>query len=432
MSCKKKPGSFCEKAMLAVALSTAMLLPPTIEARVFSGSVTERKQNRKIESMLKSAQKNYDAGKVQPAIDSYWKILELDPLETFAYLELGEIYTELRIYDRAIELLEPGLNMAEREMDQDTICHYYCILTNAHLGLNQTGLANKTLIKAAEAAPKNPMPRKILGDIYLANNRIADAMKAYRKAVELDPSYQPANEKLGELTARYGDQLPGKIRDKQAIKDKAVALPPAKTNIKTATQADPSATPKTVSTVAAKPEPTIATQVVKPVTGTIPAVQTPRPLPLSGVKQAEPDKASSLPKTEVITTTLTAKPTPMPAAAISDKTSATAATASQTKAPEAAPTADPTEIQAQLDKFLAGTPEEKTLAVNFFVKLEERGLTEIEELLYDPDPEVRILAARALPEFKAFTQRVKTMLEDAIDDPDPLVIEELNKALQKL
>ncbi|EKD83211.1 MAG: TPR Domain containing protein, partial [uncultured bacterium] len=200
-----RPGSFLYRFIAAVAFCATLLLPQQVEARVLAGSVTERKTNRKIESMLKAARKNYDSGKVQVALDNYWKVLELDPQETFAYLELGEIYVGLRIYDRAIELLEPGLTMAQREMDKDTICYYFCILTTAHLALNQTGQANKTLIKAAEAAPKNPMPREILGDIYLANNRVADAIKAYKKALELDPNYQPAREKLGAVVAKHGE-----------------------------------------------------------------------------------------------------------------------------------------------------------------------------------------------------------------------------------
>ncbi|MDD3146853.1 MAG: hypothetical protein PHD82_06085, partial [Candidatus Riflebacteria bacterium] len=102
MPCRNHTGSNLKKTLLAAAVAAFIHVPALdLDARVLSGSVTERKQNRKIESMLKSARKNYDSGKVQPALDNYWKILELDPNETFAYLELGEIYVNLRIYDRA-------------------------------------------------------------------------------------------------------------------------------------------------------------------------------------------------------------------------------------------------------------------------------------------------------------------------------------------
>lgn len=469
MPCTRKPGSILRNALLAVAVGTALIQPVTVDARVLSGSVTERKQNRKIENMLKSARKNYDSGKVQPSIDAYWKILELDPLETFAYLELGEIYVELRIYDRAVELLEPGLNMAEREMDKDTLCYYYCILTSAHLALNQTGQANKTLIRAAEASPQNPMPRKILGDIYLANNRIADALKAYRKAVDLDPDYQPAKEKLGELTARYGDQLPSKTRDKKVIREKAEKLPPAETRpviaARPVTSAPPpkplqkqpdnvpvpkpvpvkssepsnEETPIPIPTPMPKPSavstPPVPIESVavdappEPVTEDIatesPVPQPPKAIATADVPVPETEAEPSPPRPVPIATETDVKA--QPAQTVASVASAAAATTAST-----APSASDKDIEAQLDKFLAGTPEEKKMATSFFVKLEDKGLTEMEELLYDPDPEVRILAIRALPEFKAFAQRVKTMLEDAVDDPDPMVVEEINKALQNL
>lgn len=449
------------KTFIAAAIVVPFLLPPAVEARVLSGSVTERKTNRKITSMLKSARKNFDSGKVQQALDAYWKILELDPHETFAYLELGEIYVNLRIYDRAIELLEPGLTMAQREMDRETICYYFCILTQAHLSLNQTGEANKSLIKAAEASPQNPMPRKILGDIYLANNRIADAFKAYKKAVELDPEYQEAKEKLGELTAQYGDSPQSRPKDKTAISQKAVKLPTTKA-------ADPKIAPKpqpaTIVTAAPAPdksEPSTAVvapnadditplPMPKPVNTTpIPAAAktdrpqpvpasatvapvTERPRPVAVATQLKPSPEAT-PTASATVAAVTERPRPLAVATATTATGPATNVASATPAANAdAPSAETAQIEEQIDKLLAGTTEEKKAATSFFVKLEEKGLTEIEELLYDSDPEVRIIAIRILPEFKAFNQRVKTMLNDASEDPDPSVIEEINKALQAL
>lgn len=460
MPCRNHTGSNLKKALLAAAVAAFIHVPALdLDARVLSGSVTERKQNRKIESMLKSARKNYDSGKVQPALDTYWKILELDPNETFAYLELGEIYVNLRIYDRAIELLEPGLNLAQREMDRDTICYYFCILTNAHLGLNQTGLANKALIKAAEASPKNPMPRKVMGDIYLANERVADAIKAYRKAVELDPTYQPAVEKLGELTAKYGDQIPTRSVSKRAIKEKAVQLPASENKPQNSPKAVPA---KPVNTAAAdtpssadseparqtSPQPAPDEESIAGILDE-PQIQLPAAAlstpPSPGGQPAKPAK-DAIKASENDNQTIITRPVPTPIA-VSPETAVTtvqpppkpgpddnavAAVSAGSSTVEISSSADPGEIESQLDKLLAGSPEEKSAAVSFFVKLEEKGLTEIEELLYDPDPEVRSLAVRTLPEFKAFSQRVKTMLQDASADPDPLVIEEINRALESL
>lgn len=432
MIAKQGAGSFIYKAMFMLALCATLLLPQQIEARVLAGSVTERKINRKIASLLKAARKNYDKGKVQVALDNYWKILEIDPQETFAYLELGEIYVELRIYDRAIELLEPGLTMAQREMDSDTVCYYYCILTNAHLALNQTGHATKTLIKAAEAAPKNPMPRKILGDIYLANNRIADAIKAYKKALEFDPDYQPARIQLGEVIAQHGERPQKPAIDRQALARKAEPLPATKPATKPAAATPDRPRPKPATEPAPISAPAPATQadtinedgfeeissadnmVIPDETALLPMpAATPKPAPIAANVEARPMPVSSPPaKTDTAPVTNTAS-----------------ATQPATRTPSKA---SPEEIEAQIDKLLAGNLEEKKAAASFFVKLEEKGLVEIEELIYDPDPEVRILAVRTLLEFKAFKSQVKTILEDASDDPDPSVIEEINKAFTLL
>lgn len=468
MTPKSITGSYLYKVMLTVAFCVTLLLPQQLEARVLAGSVTERKINRKIASMLKAARRNYDNGKVQVALDNYWKILEIDPQETFAYLELGEIYVELRIYDRAIELLEPGLTMAQREMDKDTICYYFCILTTAHLALNQTGQANKTLIKAAEAAPKNPMPRKILGDIYLANNRIADAIKAYKKALEFDPDYQPAREKLGEVVAKYGERPQEEKVDRRELAKKAEPLPPVKTPATRPAAATPATRPQPAkadsqqtAAVPANPAP-VSTEVAgepedeedaqadleednedgeefeevssSDESGAIPDDMTPLPLPAQTAKTPSTQPA----------TTSTPRPTPTgqpaPAQPVPTETAQPAATtpspASTDAVPQTAAAAPPTasvgEINDQLDKLLAGSPEEKKAATSFFLKLEDKGLTEVEELLYDPDPEARIIGIRTVVEFKAYKQRVKTMLEDAMEDPDPTVIEEIEKALAQL
>ena len=478
-----RSGSIIYRLLTVLAFCVTLLLPQQAEARVLAGSVTERKINRKIDSMLKAARKNYDNGKVQVALESYWKILEIDPQETFAYLELGEIYVGLRIYDRAIELLEPGLTMAQREMDRDTICYYYCILTQAHLALNQTGLANKTLIKAAEAAPKNPMPREILGDIYLANNRTADAIKAYKKAVELDPDYQSAKEKLGAVIAKHGDQPQTRTKDRNAIARKAEPLPLQKPATKKPATTGPAiaSTAQKVAMIPAtqtppRPQPVSVDseenadteesedeveeveedseeepenlseeesddEVVEASSededgeentenAVIPDDMAPLPLPTSTQSAQSQPAARPMPTTQSSSTQAAAVPaSTAPAAAVATSTEKGA---ESEKTSSTAPSASTEEIENQIDKLLAGTPEDKRAAVSFFVKLEDKGLTEIEELLYDPDPEVRIIAIRTATEFKAFKQRVKTMLEDATDDPDPAVDEEIEKALAQL
>lgn len=397
----------------SIVLLILTLSAPQIDARVLSGSRTERKLNRKIERLLNSARKQYDSGKVQQALDSYWKILEIDPQETFAYLELGEIYFDLKIYDRAIELLEPGCKTAELEMDPETVCHYYCVLTNAYVQIKQLGKASKALIKAAEASPKNPLPRKILGDIYLANNRVKSAYKAYKKALSFDPNYELALEKIGELTTKFNIQVSqNPVKEKKASRpvskrpEPARPLPIQPSPEPSQTKPAPEPVDDDLIPVAIIPMPKSAAatpvETAKP-EAPAPAepVTTPRPRPNSSPKPS-----------------VSAAPVPVPA------TASGSAVTSGEKAQ-----VDPAIVEEQLDKLLAGSVDEKKDATDFFVGMNADGIVEVEELLYDSDPEVRIVAIRALTAFKAHKEKVLKILQDSSDDPDPEVQKEIQGAL---
>ncbi len=401
----------------------------TAEARVLSGSRTERKMNKKIERLLNSARKQFDSQKVQQALDTYWKILELDPQETFAYLELGEIYHGLKIYDRAIELLEPGTKSAELEMDPETVCHYYCVLTQSYMELNQLGLASKALIKAAEASPKNPLPRKILGDIYLANNRFKSAYKAYKKALSFDPNYEPALEKIGELTTKFSNQLSAKTEEsplkKQPAEEKAASIPVPQPAGKPELSED-SDREEDLKEVASSNNTDDAAPseeyelIALPTTGKPAQAGTPRPKPEPAVAKKE-----EMPEVAVVTPGNTEKPSKPAESVKKAEDQAATQTAGVSKPDQAV-------VEEQIDKLLAGSPEDKSAAVNFFVSLEDNGIVEVEELLYDSDPEVRTIAVRALGAFKKHKEKVSAILQDSQDDPDPEVKKEIENVLNSL
>ncbi|GAB4267398.1 MAG: hypothetical protein Kow0029_01930 [Candidatus Rifleibacteriota bacterium] len=411
-----------KKALLILfIIIAAMFTANRLCARLLSGSKTERKLNKKIERLLNAARKQYDKGKVQQAIETYWKILEINPQETFAYLELGEIYYDLKIYDRAAELLEPGTKAASMEMDPDTVCYYYCVLTNTYLKMNQTGLASKALIKAAEASPKNPLPRKILGDIYLANNRIKSAYKAYKKALSFDPNYQPALEKIGELATRYKAEISN------------IQTPVGKKPSEPANREKPSA--KTIVTEPDDENSDTAEFQDKPeadYTDTVVSSMEDRPMPLPAQSKSIAKAATSKVKPQQAPSAPAANPTN------ADRQQPTVATQPEpliknANEPADKASVDSAAIETQIDKLLAGTPEEKKIATEFFVKLGDRGIVELEELLFDSDPEVRILGIRALGAFKAtYKDRVTTILEDSLDDPDPEVQKEIKIVLKSL
>lgn len=439
------------RKIATIALISLSLLSgnPALEARIMAGSISEKKQTTKVSKLLNTARKHVSKGKNQDAIDTYWKVLELDSHEPYAYLEIGELYKNLQIYDRSIEMLTSGLEIGENELDADTICHYYCVLTEVYSITNQQGLANKALIKAAEIAPRNPMPRKILGDIYLKNNRIANAYKAYKKALELDPYYHPATQALSELTMEYGNQLPKEDKDSDYIKKVAVKLEPAsetnKKQIKQNKPQDKQSDEKAIrketdsaevqTTALSKEEPaTNALPETSNEEATIkeekPAIKDERPLPLDSKELAKLETAKQKKNKKKKKDSNKKKPQTAEEIekAISEKEQQTPAIPADQNKTMSSKEKD----QHNIELFLAGNPTQKEEAINYFINQGETGLYQIEELLYDSNPDVRLLAVRALPLFEDYKDEVKTILQDALEDNDPTVAEEIQKALNLL
>ena len=382
-----------------------------------------QKQNKKVTSLLNSARKQVSKGKMQNAINTYWKILEIDHAEPYAYLELGEIYKNLRIYDRSIEMLTTGLELAQ-EIDGDTLCHYYCVLVEAYSITNQQGLANQALIKAAETAPRNPMPRKVLGDIYLKNNRIANAFKAYKKSIELDPNYQPAIVALSELKSEYGDKLPKEDKDSEYIKKVAVKLDEE-------VQAS-----KEDQVAQKKPSESVPPKAKKPVMKKEITILEERPIPLKKEEMAKIAKSSVF--TPAKQEEFNAENDESDVNEIEDsdanKITANIESESENEIKELALNEESIEssIDENINKFLEGDYAEKEEAIEFFINSGKPGLDAIEELLFDRNPEVRILAVRALPKFKEYKNEVKAILNDAIEDSDENVALAVKEALDSI
>jgi hypothetical protein len=279
-------------------------------------------------------------------------------------------------------------------------------LTRSYLAINKIGLASKALIKAARIAPRDPLPRTILGDIYMSHNRIKSAYKAYQKAVRLDPDYAPALEKLGELTTKYQDQLSDMRPQKKRLVRKPVKKQvsrPSKATAKTAKVAD-------------KPKKNSANRSEK---SAMSAMED-RPLPMPG----KPVKTGGKKKEAAQNTVKSAAQSKPPKS--NEKND-------KSKIAKADIEADPARIEAAIEKLLAGNVNEKKAAAAYLVKLGNAGLIEVEDLLFDPDPEVRIIAARTIPQFSgSFKNRVENILKDALGDPDPMVEKELQQALNSL
>jgi tetratricopeptide (TPR) repeat protein len=405
-----------------------MVSPLDARPRIMAGSETEKKMKKKVKSLLNKARKLSKKGQIKESIDMYWKIMEIDSNAAAAYLELGSIYSDLKLNDRAIELLEPGLELLENEYENpETMSEFYCLLTMLYFEKKELGKASQTLIKAAKKAPASPAPRKILGDIYLSRGRVKDAIKAYKKAVELDPDYQPAIKKLGEIAKenKFASETPRKRKiatpkkESPVLKARPIPVkkktPPLKAKIIENNAEVPISTEVIIPVKASK----VQTKLSQPESKESPTpTPTPTPMPAS---KPEPE--------------LQERPTPMDT--IANSTSQPTNLVVDERDIELAETLKAKKefkgnIDTVIDKLLIGNLQEKAEATEKLISLEDKGLHALEDLLYDSDPDVRIIAIRSLSKFSAHKNRVKIILQDSIDDPDPEVKKVLQSTLEGL
>lgn len=455
--------------ILVIYLVLAFNMTFEVDARVLSGSRTEQRILRRSEQLMRTARRHRDAGRVQQALDAYWEVLEINAYEEAAYLELGEMYYNLRIYPRAIELLEPGLEMAAGNVDRDTLCYYYCILTKTHIALNQTGEASRALLKAAEAGPRNPLPRKILGDIYRSNNRINSALQAYAHALRLDPSFLPALERFGELAIKqknenhirlalrtYTEHHPTLARSfRNKINEAGITLAPPSARQTAQRQQRIAQKPQQKEqshlqvtqkpeTRKQKPKPIVqqdSSQAILPL-GTRqkkapPATET-KPTPKAPATEVHDDDPYALP--EIAQTEMDVEPLPTPMGKQPTKPAEPTLTGIQEQdqeeskppeKPEKKLDATPEEIeQMAYDLWSHEDPDKREEAAKLLVRTGSAGLYEVEELIYSSNPDIRITAVRTLIDFKNHYDHVLHVLNDAIDDPNPDVRSEIEKSIE--
>lgn len=124
-------------------------------------------------------------GSVETAVETM-KLGAVDYLrKPFKPQEIRNIVRE--VFER-IELEQSG-NQAETFND-------FLHLAKAEINKRNFNQAIDLLKKATALDAEKPEPFNLLGVIYELKNRQAEAMKMYRAALAMEPSYKPANENL--------------------------------------------------------------------------------------------------------------------------------------------------------------------------------------------------------------------------------------------
>lgn len=105
-------------------------------------------------------------GHYQQAVDTFGKVIELDPDRGYAYFKMGTAYSRMNKPQKAVEVL----------------------------------------LQAAEHLPKNPVVYNNLGIAYRKLNRLDEAIAAFQKALEIRPRYAATRYNLGLTYHEKGDR----------------------------------------------------------------------------------------------------------------------------------------------------------------------------------------------------------------------------------
>ncbi len=216
--------------------SAALFIPVTLLILIFNRGVGPMSSEYTADSYFNLANVRLDQNRIEEAAELFRKALELDPEYVEAYNNLGIIYDqEYSDYDKAVEYYNEVLKRYPEDL------HAHMNLGTAYYRLNRENEAVKEYKKALEISPNNPdalhnlayvlknskdrtgkageTPPGSIGTPFAEDNllkesllqeaetlrtsgRIREAVKVYRRILEIDPEAHVARHNLGVLLYR--------------------------------------------------------------------------------------------------------------------------------------------------------------------------------------------------------------------------------------
>jgi choline-sulfatase len=169
------------------------------------------KDKVEIVNQLHDAILDVEDARYDEAIPLLQQVLNREPIPV-AYMELGEAYTWLKEYDKAIPVLRRAV-----ELRPDQMMAQYQL----GLSLSETGDWEGALLHFESAAQKSPKWAALhfsLAAAYARLNRPADARKELDTTLKLEPDNFRANLVLGRMLTLQGKPAEGLPNLKKAVK----------------------------------------------------------------------------------------------------------------------------------------------------------------------------------------------------------------------
>ncbi|MEG5066020.1 tetratricopeptide repeat protein [Microcoleus sp. B3-A4] len=132
-------------------------------------------------------------GKVEEAKNCYAKAIELDPDFAEAYTNLGTLYAQEQQWQSAIAFYQKAICL------QPNLASTYRNLARVWTQMGQLSEADECWFKAYSLEPAKATPEEHihLGDNFLRQNRVTQAIRCYCHAIELNPNSNEAYQQLG-------------------------------------------------------------------------------------------------------------------------------------------------------------------------------------------------------------------------------------------
>lgn len=140
-------------------------------------------------------------GESDLAIDAFEKAIRFDPTDVMATFNLGLAHIKQGDQEKALELF-----LHAHELDEDNPEVAYQIGV-CHQEKGETDPAIEYLEKAAANSPKGAHVFRALGECYLKKEMHLEAAKAYEKVIKLNPTDAKSLSTLGYLYGVIGENL---------------------------------------------------------------------------------------------------------------------------------------------------------------------------------------------------------------------------------
>ena len=154
---------------------------------------------KNLDALAGYGQSSYYLGNIDDAENTFWKMLEIDNRNAFAWAYLGKLEAETPDYSKALKYVEKALECEPSYYDY--WLDYGTYLQN--LGRSQE--AEQAWTKAIELRPDYFLGYVYRGGLYDEQNMIEKAYADYKMVNELYPEYYFAYESLGILAWGAGD-----------------------------------------------------------------------------------------------------------------------------------------------------------------------------------------------------------------------------------